>query len=696
MFPTDSDLVYGASGDGQNFDYLTGTAGILAVAGIGVAVATAYNWIGKPNPAKLPFDLDNQTIIVGPDFIHYSHLSKEGGEIKLLRYLYEDTRTLYDVFRRGERVSNNGPCLGWRVDPTKPYQWMSYKESLLRAQNFGSGLVALGLHPGPGTLVGIYSQNCPEWILGEYALYTYSMAIVPLYDTLGPDSCRFIINQTEISVVICENDEKCKSLLNNPPACLKQLIHIKPISKETVELAKRLNINTLSFELVEKFGVERKYNPVPPRPEDMCTICYTSGTTGNPKGVVLTHENVVANASGVLLQLGDEKPNSSDVMISFLPLAHMLERISHVGVYMGGGAIGFYSGNIANFMDDMKALKPTITPAVPRLFNRIFDKVQSGLSNSALKRFLFKAALSSKENERRHGIVRNNTIWDKLVLSKVQDSMGGRIRLIIVGSAPLAGTVLNFMRCALGCVIVESYGLTECAAPTTLTVHGDYTTEHVGTPLACCAIKLVDVPEMNYYAANGRGEICIKGTNVFKGYFKDPEKTREALDDDGWFHTGDIGTFLDNGTLKIIDRKKNIFKLSQGEYIAPEKIESIYVKSQYVAQVFVYGESIKSCTVGVIVPDVENVKRYADERGILGTHSVLCNMPEIKQLILNDITDLGKKAGLKSFEQVKDIYLHPEAFSVQNGLLTPTLKSKRPELRNFFRPQLEYVYRKLN
>ena len=186
---------------------------------------------------------------------------------------------------------------------------------------------------------------------------------------------------------------------------------------------------------------------------------------------MLTHENVVSNASSVLLQLGDEKPNNTDVMISFLPLAHMLERISHVGVFMGGGAVGFFSGNIANFLDDMMALKPTISPAVPRLFNRIYDKVQSGLGNSALKRFLFNLALTSKENELRRGIIRSNTIWDKLVLRKVKDAMGGRIRLIIVGSAPLAGTVMTFMRCALGCIILESYGLTECAAPTTLSVH---------------------------------------------------------------------------------------------------------------------------------------------------------------------------------------------------------------------------------
>jgi long-chain acyl-CoA synthetase len=186
---------------------------------------------------------------------------------------------------------------------------------------------------------------------------------------------------------------------------------------------------------------------------------------------MLTHENVIADASAILLHMGDEKPNKTDVMISFLPLAHMLERISHLVLYIGGGSIGFFGGDVRHLMDDMVALKPTITPAVPRIFNRIYDKVQSGLKSSSVKRFLFNTALSSKENDLRRGIMGKNTIWDKLVLKKVQDAMGGRIRLIVVGSAPLAGAVMTFMRCALGCVIIECYGLTECAAPTTLTVN---------------------------------------------------------------------------------------------------------------------------------------------------------------------------------------------------------------------------------
>lgn len=668
----------------------------LTGVGVGVAAASAYYLASRPIPTQPPFDLDNQTIVEGPELIHYSRFAKEGKEMKFMRFLYDDAKTLYEVFQRGARVSNNGACLGWREGAAKQYQWMRYEEALLRAHNFGSGVVALGLKPGPNTFVGVYCQNCPEWVLTEQGLYCYSMVIVPLYDTLGPESCKYIINQAEIALVVCENDAKCLSLLKDPSPCLKVLVYLKPVLPTTVELANQKGIKLISFEQVEKLGAGKAFKEMPPTPADLCTVCYTSGTTGHPKGVMLTHENIVADVSATLLQLGDQKPNSSDVMMSFLPLAHMLERICEIAVYMNGGCVGFFSGDVRNLMDDMKTLQPTMTPAVPRLLNRIFDKVQSGLNGSSLKRFLFNAAINSKEGELKRGIIRNNTIWDKLVLRKVQESMGGRIRLLVVGSAPLAGSVLTFMRCALGCVIVEGYGQTEGVAPCTLTVQGDSTPEHVGPPIPCCAIKLVDVPEMQYYAVSGHGEICIKGTNVFKGYFKEPEKTKEVLDSDGWLHTGDIGTWLPNGTLKIIDRKKHIFKLSQGEYIAPEKIENIYSNSQYVAQVFVHGEGLKSCVVAVVVPDVENVKYYAAEHNIPGTLSVLCNHPEIKALIMQDITLLGKKAGLKSFEQVKDIYLHPDVFSVQNGLLTPTLKSKRPQLKAYFKPQLEDMYTKLD
>ncbi|XP_046405345.1 long-chain-fatty-acid--CoA ligase 5 isoform X2 [Ischnura elegans] len=647
-------------------------------------------------PMRFPIDLSNQSeIIKGPEMIRTSKFYKDAKEGKFVRYIFEDTRTLYDIFRRGAKVSNNGPCLGWRESPHKPYQWLHYNEALLRAKNFGSGLVALGLEPSPRTFVGVYSQNCPEWILTEQGAYCFSMVIVPLYDTLGPDACAYIIQQAEIGVVVCEDDSKCNLLLDKAPKCLKKLITMKEIRPATNQRAKNRGIEVLRFEEVERLGAAKNNKEVPPRINDICTICYTSGTTGNPKGVMLSHENVVSAVCAVILQLGDHRPTRSDIMISFLPLAHMLERCCETGMYMVGGAVGFYSGDIRKLSDDMKALRPTVSPAVPRLLNRIYDKVISEVSTSFIKRAMFNMALSSKESEIKRGIIRRNSFWDKLVFRKVQESMGGQLRLMIVGSAPLAGNVLTFTRCALGCLVVEGYGQTECVAPITLTVQGDHVPEHVGPPVACCCVKLVDVPEMEYFAVAGQGEVCVKGTNVFKGYFKEPQKTEETMDADGWLRTGDIGAWLPNGTLKIIDRKKHIFKLSQGEYIVPEKIENIYIRSQYVQQVFVHGESLKSCIVAIVVPDVDVVKQWAAENNIPGTLSVLCAHPEVKRLIMDDMIAWGKDAGIKSFEQVKDIYLHPDPFSVQNGLLTPTLKSKRPQLKKYFKPQLEDMYSKL-
>jgi long-chain acyl-CoA synthetase len=567
-----------------------------------------------------------------------------------------------------------------------------------KIKNIGSGLIKKGLTPDNSTFVGVYAQNSVQWVLSEYACYFYSMVIVPLYDTLGPEACTYIVNQAEISHVICDNEEKVKALLDQQhlTPTLRCIVHMQPVSDETRRKAAEKKIDLITFDDLEKLGAANPHEFVYPKPSELATICYTSGTTGNPKGVMLTHENVVSDVCTTGIQLGDFKPTSDDVMISFLPLAHMLERICETTIYLEGGSCGFYQGDIKLLGDDMVTLKPTVAPVVPRLFNRIYDKVMAMSSGSAIKRTLLKMAISSKERELNKGIIRNTSIWDKLVFKKVRDGMGGRLRLVVVGSAPLAGNVLSFMRCALGCAVLEGYGQTESAAPATLTILGDNNVEHVGPPLPCCSIKLVDVPEMQYYAHDNKGEICIKGYNVFKGYFKDPEKTKETIDDEGWLHTGDIGMWLPNGTLKIVDRKKHIFKLAQGEYIAPEKIENIYIRGQFVSQIFVHGESLKSCLIAIVVPDMEVVSKWQNQQN-LGklTCAELCQNQTFKKAVLDDLNALGKKAGLKSFEQVKDIYLSPEPFSLENNLITPTMKTKRPECKKFFMPQIEAMYRTL-
>ncbi|GAA6087865.1 long-chain-fatty-acid--CoA ligase 5 [Tachysurus ichikawai] len=200
---------------------------------------------------------------------------------------------------------------------------------------------------------------------------------------------------------------------------------------------------------------------------------------------------------------------------------------------------------------------------------------------------------------------------------------------------------------------------------------------------------------MNYFASNNEGEVCIKGKNVFCGYLNDPEKTAEALDQDGWLHTGDIGKWLPNGVLKIIDRKKNIFKLAQGEYIAPEKIENVYIRCGTVAQLFVHGDSLQSCLVAIVVPDAETLPGLAEKLGVKGSFKELCKNQQIKKVILSDLVKLGRDAGLKSFEQVKDLHLHSEQFTIENGLLTPTLKAKRGDLGKFFKNEIENLYAKL-
>ncbi|KFO89788.1 Long-chain-fatty-acid--CoA ligase 5 [Buceros rhinoceros silvestris] len=665
------------------------TPALISLIAFGAGI---FLWvISRPKPVLPPVDLTKQSIGIEGGARRGAILTDNN----LLSYYFEDAKTLYEVFQRGLHASENGSCLGYRK-PNQPYQWLTYKQVLDRAQYLGSGLLQKGCNPSSNQFIGILAQNRPEWIISEYACYTYSMVAVPLYDTLGPDAIVYIVNKADISIVICDKPEKAQILLENceqeKTPCLKTIILMDLFDKELKDRGAKVGVEILALQEVEELGRNNIREPVPPKPEDLSIVCFTSGTTGNPKGAMLTHKNVVANAAAFLrVTENSVEITSSDITVSYLPLAHMFERVVQTVVYSCGAKVGFFQGDIKLLTDDMKTLKPTLFPVVPRLLNRIYDKVQSG-ANSPVKHCLLNFAVIMKTAELKQGIFRNDSIWDQLIFKKVQKTMGGRVRIMVTGAAPISASVLTFLRAALGCQIFEAYGQTECSAGCTFSMPGDWTTGHVGAPLACNIIKLEDVEEMNYFSSNNEGEVCIKGPNVFKGYLKDPEKTEEAIDKDGWLHTGDIGKWLPNGTLKIIDRKKNIFKLAQGEYIAPEKIENVYIRSAPVAQVFVHGESLRSFLIAIVVPDSETLPEFAAKLGVKGSYEDICKNPVVKKAILEDMVRLGNEAGLKAFEQVKDLYIHTEMFSVENGLLTPTLKAKRAELVKIFQKQIEDLY----
>uniref|UniRef100_A0AAX7SVB6 Long-chain-fatty-acid--CoA ligase n=1 Tax=Astatotilapia calliptera TaxID=8154 RepID=A0AAX7SVB6_ASTCA len=626
-----------------------------ALMGMGAfAAITTYWFATRPKALKPPCDLGLQSVeLPGGERARRSVLCEDGS---YLTHYYDDARTLYEVFLRGLRVSNNGPCLGSRK-PNQPYEWQTYKEVIDRGECIGSALLHRGHSHTGDKFIGIFSQNRPEWTITELACYTYSLVAVPLYDTLGADAIDYIIDRADISTVICDVPEKARMILDcvsGKARAVKMIILIEAFDSDLVTRAKENGIEILSLKELEV----RIRIGFPPKPNDQALICFTSGTTGYPKGAMISHENVVCNTGAFIKLTKVNKPthrhsNIFNWLISLKPFQTIITQRLWYVVLVHGARIGYFQGDIRLLMDDLKTLQPTVFPVVPRLLNRMFDKVFG------------------------------------------QASLGGRVRLMITGAAPVSPTILTFLRAALGCQFYEGYGQTECTAGCTMSMPGDWSAGHVGPPLPCNAVKLVDVAEMNYLAANGEGEVCVKGPNVFQGYLKDPDRTAEAIDKDGWLHTGDIGKWLPNGTLKVIDRKKHIFKLAQGEYIAPEKIETIYVRSDPVAQVFVHGDSLQACLVGIVVPDPDFLPIWAKKKGFEGSYSELCDNKDVKKAILEDILNLGKETGLKSFEQVRDIVLHPEMFSIQNGLLTPTLKAKRTELRSHFREQIDELYAKI-
>ena len=617
-------------------------------------------------------------------------------------------KTCYDMLENSIRKYGDNGYLGTRsVDAqggAGPYKWLSYRQTGEARTQIGSGLLHLGV--APGSNVGLFSANCADWVLVDAALFAYRCVSVPLYDTLGPDVVEYIGNHAELAAVAC-SAAMLPTLLDALPRCptIKVVaVFALPPGWRAPAVPEGAAARIYTLDRVRALGIRHPCPHAPPSPTDTALINYTSGTTGNPKGVVLTHANLVASVGGTFAASGGTLVDSGAMErhISYLPLAHIFERVTYMMVTYLGGGMGFFRGDVLQLLDDIQELRPTYFPSVPRLWNRIYDKIMAQVeSGSALKRKLFWTAF---EYKRRHMAAGDQSggpwagFWDRLVFSKIRAALGGQVACMTSGASALSPDVFEFMRVAFGCYVIEGYGMTESTSGVCNSIPGDPVIGHVGGPNAATEIKLADVPEMGYTNLDKpcpRGEICLRGPQRFKEYYKDPENTRETIDEEGWLHTGDIGMWLPGQRLKIIDRKKNIFKLSQGEYVAPEKIENVYQRSALVAQNFVHGDSLRSMLVGIVVPDPETLVPWARERGIVGDLPTLCRSAEVRAGVLKSMREEGRVAKLKGFEQVADVRLTPELFSVEAGTMTPTFKLKRPQLRDAYRAEIDEMYANL-
>ena len=537
----------------------------------------------------------------------------------------------------------------------------------------------------------------------DLACLSQSLFTVSIFEVYGPETAEYIINHASLACVVTSVGH-ISDLLNLAVRVpkLKIIVSVDSLSGGEPEeismtsrlyaLAKNLGIKIVDIRDVETLGEKSSMPMHVPTPEDVVTINYTSGTTGNPKGVVLTHANAVAAASTARL-IFDVAPE--DVMISYLPLAHIYERVAEHSAFFAGAAIGYFRGDVAGLVDDIKTLQPTCFSSVPRLYNRFGSAMRQAISaapgaDGANSRSIINEKLAAMELPAGRATNRYTPEEDS-IKSQVPSAFGlQRAKRMVSGAAPLDPKLQQFYRAVLGNDFIQGYGLTETYAIALSQMADDYSTGNCGGVAPSMEACLQSAPDVDYLVTslpNPRGELLLRGNTLFREYYRNETETARAIDSDGWFHTGDIAEVDALGRFRIFDRIKTVLKLAQGEYISCERIENVYLANcNLITQAFVHGDSDQAFPVAILGVDPVTIAPFAAK--ILGERSISADdlaavkaaagKQEVKNALVNLLDDIGSRNSFLNYEKVRKVYLDIEPFTVENGLLTPTYVIPHP------------------
>ncbi|XP_071541839.1 long-chain-fatty-acid--CoA ligase 4 isoform X1 [Panulirus ornatus] len=605
------------------------------------------------------------------------------------------------ILCESEEIQKNGKV--FKKYELGEYSWLTYKEVDELAHNFGKGLRSVGHQPKENIV--IFAETRKEWLISAMGCFKQSIPVCTLYATLGDEAVIHGINETEVRHVITSHEllPKFRIILSKCPN-VTHVTYFCDQLKPTDLIGYKEGIIFNSFEEIIRKGERSDFSDVPPTADDTAIIMYTSGSTGAPKGVVMSHYNLVNSIIGYAVGLNVTK---DDVYMAYLPLAHVLELMAESMMLMFGVPMGYStpltmtdrSSKIKRgTLGDCSVLRPTMMAAVPLILDRIYKGILEKVeSQGPWLTKLFQYGLDYKLNWMRRGW--NTPFCNWFVFRKIRLLLGGRLRLVAVGGAPLSPDTHDFVRASLGVPVLQGYGLTESCGCATLMDEYDMSTSRVGAPLQVCDIKLVNWDEGNYRITDKprpRGEIMIGGANIAVGYYKNPEKTKDDFcNEDGrrWFRTGDIGEFGEDGSLKIIDRKKDLVKLQFGEYVSLGKVESELKVCPCVENVCVYADSTKNNVVAIVSPVQKNLEDLARSLGKEDLRrEKLCLDEDVNKAILQELIGTAKKAKLEKFEIPGALYLTSELWTPDTGLVTAAFKLKRKSIQIKYQDAINRMY----